>query len=89
MKRKLFIFGIAFLVIVIGVFGSMNSFFVNEAVFFGSIILVLIGILMLLYLLGTLFKEKFETANTTGKMMLISTVAVLIIVVAMVVQEFI
>jgi hypothetical protein len=46
-KGKLLAIGVAVLILVIGVFGAVNSFFVNENIYFISMGIIILSLLVL------------------------------------------
>lgn len=71
--------GIALLLIVIGVYGAVNSFFVNENVYFTSLVLILLGVGFLFYVVINYLIRKFESLNTLRKSLMIFLIILLII----------
>lgn len=79
LKRKFLIVGIAILLLVVGIIGAVNSFFVNEKMYFLSIGFIILGILAMLVIIVSYIIEFFEVANQRGKWILGASVVLIII----------
>jgi hypothetical protein len=67
LKRKLLISGVAIIILVIGIVGAINSFFANEKIYYISIGLIILSLLILFIIVVNYLIDKFKTATLRGK----------------------
>jgi hypothetical protein len=87
LKGMFLITGISILLLVVGIIGAVNSFFVNEKIYFFSIGLIILSILMMFIIIVRYIIEKFKESNQRGKWIFGISVVLIIIFTIYILEE--